>query len=112
MCSMNNKKLKKNSLCLVFVKFCRLTVAAERVGEDEEEGRKHSPLRCSAQCWRASPAGPGPTGTAPAQSCRCTGLEEHTARWRREKNNMRSNMSMFGQMYNHVNKSVHKGRVV
>lgn len=33
----------------------------------------------SAPCWPASPAGPALRATAPAQSYRCTGQEEHTA---------------------------------
>ena len=42
-------------------------------------GGKYSPPRCSAQCLRASPAGPALTGTAPTQSYKYTGPEEHTA---------------------------------
>lgn len=52
-------------------------------GDEEDKegggggGGRYSPLRCSAQCSRASPAELAPTGTAPTQSYRCTGLEEH-----------------------------------
>lgn len=49
------------------------------VSAEREEGSERSPLRCSARCLPASPAGREPTATAPAQSCRCTGPEGHTA---------------------------------
>ena len=53
----------------------------------------HSPLHCSVRSSPASPAGPALTETVPAQRCRCTGLEEHTAttqKWVRNEHSWKS----------------------